>query len=91
MDVSDIVEYNVRILNASNLGNSFFYLSKTDPTVGFAFDATIPAGHTYPETSHVTSGEHLTTPIERFGRWWTLPFFSFCELFATRRKSWIFH
>ncbi|KAF2036145.1 DNA/RNA polymerase [Setomelanomma holmii] len=54
MDVSDIIEYNASILNANNLRHSFFCLSKHDPTVGFPFDATIVAGHTYPETSNDT-------------------------------------
>ncbi|KAF2689626.1 DNA/RNA polymerase [Lentithecium fluviatile CBS 122367] len=54
MDVTDIVDYNVRLLNQNDLANTFFCLSKTDPTEGFAFDASGVAGHTYPE---VTSTE----------------------------------
>ena len=49
MDVSDIVDYNVAILNPNDLGSSFFQLDRRDPTVGFAFDATAIAGHTYPK------------------------------------------
>jgi DNA polymerase iota len=60
MDVSDIVEYNASILSAENLSNSFFCLSKTDPTVGFAFDASKLAGNVYPATSIDTLGKFQT-------------------------------
>jgi DNA polymerase iota len=48
MDVSDIVDYNLTLLNPHDLTNSFFCLSMVDPTQGFAFDASQVAGHTYP-------------------------------------------
>ncbi|KAF2808768.1 DNA/RNA polymerase [Mytilinidion resinicola] len=48
MDVSDIVDYNLTLLNPNDLANSFFCLSKADPTQGFAVDASQVAGHTYP-------------------------------------------
>ncbi|KAH8722894.1 hypothetical protein GQ44DRAFT_657338 [Phaeosphaeriaceae sp. PMI808] len=51
MDVSDIVDYNTSILNVNNLPNSFFCLSKSDPTAGFVFDASQWPGHNYPDTS----------------------------------------
>lgn len=57
MDVSDIIEYNVGLLNSSDLTNSFFCLLKDDPTAGFAFDASRVAGQTYPETPNHTSGK----------------------------------
>ncbi|ORY18781.1 hypothetical protein BCR34DRAFT_553451 [Clohesyomyces aquaticus] len=50
MDVSDLVEYNLGTLNRTNLSESFFCLSKNDPTNGFAFDASQVAGHTYPDS-----------------------------------------
>ncbi|KAF1942026.1 DNA/RNA polymerase [Clathrospora elynae] len=50
LDVSDIIDYNISILNPNHLTNSFFYLSKNDPTVGFPYDATRLTGHTYPKT-----------------------------------------
>lgn len=50
MDVTDIVDYNVELLNNSSLSSSFFQLAKNDPLQGFAFDATAYAGHTYPES-----------------------------------------
>lgn len=58
MDVSDIVEYNVGLLNQNDLSNSFFCLSKEDPTDGFAFDASQVAGSTYPEAPDDRSGKH---------------------------------
>ncbi|KAF1852061.1 DNA/RNA polymerase, partial [Cucurbitaria berberidis CBS 394.84] len=57
MDVSDIIDFNVGILNSNDLGNSFFCLSKHDPTVGFSFDATKLTGHVYPEGAHETSAD----------------------------------
>lgn len=48
MDVSDIVQYNVHLLNPHDLSNSFFCLSKNDPTEGFAYDASKVAGCVYP-------------------------------------------
>lgn len=59
LDVSDLVDNNVATLNTSSLGESFFRLSKDDPTVGFCFDATDYAGHVYPKTPSETQGKHL--------------------------------
>ena len=49
MDVTDMVDYNVEILNRNDLEHSFFQISQEDPTLGFAFDASVVAGHTYPK------------------------------------------
>lgn len=56
MDVSDMIEYNAGLLNPNDLANSYFCLSKNDPTAGFAYDASQVAGHTYPESSTDISG-----------------------------------
>jgi len=48
MDVTDIVDFNQALLNPNDLTNSFFQLQKNDPTVGFAFDSTVIAGHGFP-------------------------------------------
>ena len=48
LDVTDIVDYNESILNPLDLGHSFFYLMRDDPTVGFEFDATQICGPTFP-------------------------------------------
>ncbi|KAF2400265.1 DNA/RNA polymerase [Trichodelitschia bisporula] len=48
MDVTDMVDYNAELVNHRDLSNSFFCMSRDDPTVGFPFDASHVAGHTYP-------------------------------------------
>lgn len=49
LDVTDIVDYNMDMLNINALKTSFFQLVKEDPFQGFDFDATAYAGHTYPD------------------------------------------
>ncbi len=49
MDVTDMVEYNIGIINRNNLEHSFFQMVKDDPTIGFEFDATAIAGHACPK------------------------------------------
>ncbi|PSR93647.1 hypothetical protein BD289DRAFT_459598 [Coniella lustricola] len=44
IDVTDIVAYNVPLLNRNALSSSFFCLSQTDPEQGFSFDASAVAG-----------------------------------------------
>lgn len=51
LDVTDMIEYNISLLNAHDLMQSFFVLQKDDPTQGFAFDATSYAGPTSPENA----------------------------------------
>lgn len=68
MDVSDIITYNHALLNMHDLQNSFFQLSRDDPTFGFPFDATRIAGHQYPDVPEGKSapriGEsHLATRL----------------------------
>jgi hypothetical protein len=60
MDVSDIIEYNAGLLNQNQLSDSWFCLKKDDPTAGFLYDASIVAGHTYPEVEVETEsvGKH---------------------------------
>ncbi|KAF9887969.1 hypothetical protein FE257_009358, partial [Aspergillus nanangensis] len=48
LDVTDMITYNVDLLNQNDLGHSFFHLDQQDPTVGFAYDATSLYGPTYP-------------------------------------------
>ncbi|GFF27039.1 disintegrin and metalloproteinase domain-containing protein B [Aspergillus udagawae] len=48
LDVSDMITYNVEMLNRNDLKKSFFHLDRRDPTVGFTYDATGFHGHTYP-------------------------------------------
>lgn len=51
LDVTDMIDYNMSLLNHHDLANSFFCLDKQDPTVGFQFDATSYCGPTYPEST----------------------------------------
>lgn len=44
LDATDIVNYNVGLLNRNALSRSFFCLSRDDPQLGFAFDASTLAG-----------------------------------------------
>lgn len=48
LDVTDMVDYNESLLNPIDLCHSFFYLKRSDPTIGFTFDATQICGPTYP-------------------------------------------
>lgn len=49
MDVSDLISFNKSLLNPNDLEHSFFQLKADDPTVGFSFDATKIAGHSFPD------------------------------------------
>ena len=48
MDVTDMVDYNMELLNRNDRSASFFHLDRNDPLVGFAFDASYVAGHVFP-------------------------------------------
>lgn len=49
LDVTDIVDYNMEVLNRHALQQSFFQVSKHNPLDGFMFDASSIAGHPYPK------------------------------------------
>ncbi|KAH0542510.1 hypothetical protein FGG08_003106 [Glutinoglossum americanum] len=51
MDVTDMIDFNVELINLNDPCNSYFHLSRTDPTTGFAYDAFHLPGHTYPPTT----------------------------------------
>ncbi|KAB8253483.1 hypothetical protein BDV32DRAFT_134047 [Aspergillus pseudonomiae] len=53
LDVTDMITYNVDLLNRNDLEHSFFHLNRQDPTLGFAFDATGFHGPTYPAAPNV--------------------------------------
>ncbi|AEO61589.1 hypothetical protein MYCTH_2311897 [Thermothelomyces thermophilus ATCC 42464] len=44
LDVTDMVSYNLELLNRNALPQSYFCLSRSDPEVGFEYDATSFAG-----------------------------------------------
>ncbi|KAL9005532.1 MAG: hypothetical protein Q9188_001693 [Gyalolechia gomerana] len=48
IDVSDMVDYNLDMINPYTLHSSFFHLSRQDPTVGFEFDGRRISGHSVP-------------------------------------------
>jgi DNA polymerase iota len=50
LDVTDLITFNRELLNFNDLEHSFFQLKVDDPIVGFSFDASIFAGHTFPPT-----------------------------------------
>jgi DNA polymerase iota len=48
LDVSDMVDFNLEVLNCNDLSRSFFHLDRSDPTLGFHYDARSISGNTYP-------------------------------------------
>ena len=56
LDCTDMVEYNLKLLNHNDLTQSFFCMDKDDPTAGFAFDASTMFGPTYPKIRDVQNG-----------------------------------
>lgn len=63
MDVTDLVDYNLGVLNKHDLSNCFFGLSRDDPTYGFAFDAASLAGHPYPKDYQASQAENVDDPL----------------------------
>lgn len=62
MDITDLVDHNIQLLNRTDLAHSFFCLSKNDPSLGFAFDASNVAGKTYPEQWDASLGKTRLFP-----------------------------
>ena len=56
LDMSDVINYNVELLNHNDLLHSFFHLDQTDPTVGFAYNASVLHGHAFPPVHSDASG-----------------------------------
>lgn len=65
MDVTDLVSYNIGLLNPNNLTESFFCLSKSDPAIGFAYDAASVAGHTYPEVDPLSTAPAVFSDLQQ--------------------------
>lgn len=59
MDVTDMIDYNMDVMNKHGLEHSFFHLAKDDPTEGFSFDATCIAGLAYPNDYHYQEDAEL--------------------------------
>ncbi|KAK1832684.1 hypothetical protein QBC39DRAFT_304241 [Podospora conica] len=61
LDVTDMVKYNLELLNQSTITNSYFYLSRTDPAGGgFPYDASSFAGcvHAPEDLAKAAHGGH---------------------------------
>ena len=54
LDVTDVIAYNVELLNRNALAQSFFCLSPSDPEKGFEFDATSFAGCVWQRSQDAT-------------------------------------
>ena len=65
LDVTDLVDFNLNILNFNSLADSFFHLDRTDPTVGFSYDASSFSGSIYPsgEANHGMDNFSLSANI----------------------------
>ena len=63
LDVTEMIDYSVDLLNHHDLANSFFYLDRHDPTVGFAFDATQLQGPTYPDSQSESACPAPSDPL----------------------------
>ena len=61
MDVTDMIDYNVGLLNHNDLVTSFFHLDRNDPTVGFPCDASQVFGRTFPKHSESCETAALST------------------------------
>ncbi|ERF74232.1 hypothetical protein EPUS_03422 [Endocarpon pusillum Z07020] len=59
LDCTDMVNYNIDILNHNDLSHSFFCLDQNDPTIGFQYDASEPFGPTYPPEAGAVSDQDL--------------------------------
>ncbi|KAI9776212.1 MAG: hypothetical protein M1839_000533 [Geoglossum umbratile] len=62
MDVTDMIDYNVKLLDLNNPSNEYFHLSRADPTIGFSYDATQMPGHTYPATTSELPSPTIPVP-----------------------------
>ncbi|KAL2160078.1 hypothetical protein VTH06DRAFT_1733 [Thermothelomyces fergusii] len=65
LDVTDMVSYNLELLNRNALPQSYFCLSRTDPGVGFQYDATSFSGCVHGHGfSSVGDGHGAVQPCE---------------------------
>ncbi|KAK0705223.1 hypothetical protein B0H67DRAFT_375047 [Lasiosphaeris hirsuta] len=57
LDVTDMVAYNVELLNRNCLNQSYFCLSRTDPEQGFEYDATVFSGCVYGDDDDASAAQ----------------------------------
>ena len=67
LDVTDMIDYNLEILNYNDLRNTFFHLDRNDPTVGFPYDAVTISGNCFPPITSL-SDSPCTLPLASSGR-----------------------
>jgi DNA polymerase iota len=60
IDVTDMIVYNMALLNPNDLSHSYFHLDRQDPTVGFEFDATSIYGPVYLDSDTAADTGPLT-------------------------------
>lgn len=51
LDVTDMIDYNVELVNHNDPKNSFFHLDRNDPLIGFSYDASVLYGNSFPSLS----------------------------------------
>ncbi|KAK3343998.1 hypothetical protein B0T25DRAFT_463649 [Lasiosphaeria hispida] len=59
LDVTDMVAYNVELLNRNCLNQSYFCLSRADPEQGFQYDATVFSGCVYGDDGAASAAQGL--------------------------------
>ena len=57
LDCTDMIDYNLELLNSNDPENSFFCMDKVDPTIGFTFDASTVYGPTFPTVDMASKEE----------------------------------
>ncbi|KAK5074881.1 hypothetical protein LTR51_003280 [Lithohypha guttulata] len=57
LDCTDMIDYNVELLNLNDLQHSFFCMDRNDPTCGFEYDSHQVFGPTFPV--HAAAGYEL--------------------------------
>lgn len=63
LDVTDVVAYNVELLNRNALRDSFFQLERQDPEKGFSFDATRFFGCVQPPVDEKDVASLMENPL----------------------------
>ncbi|EKV04676.1 hypothetical protein PDIG_87610 [Penicillium digitatum PHI26] len=64
LDVTEMIEYNIGVLNQNDLENSYFHLDRKDPTVGFSYDATRFQGSTFPAIETASVAQKDSTSLK---------------------------
>ena len=62
LDVTDMIDYNLELLNPHDLPSSWFHLDRDDPCRGFAYDATATFGHTFSATNNRSDANSNPVP-----------------------------